>query len=493
MELTTYQVKVNLNGTFEEFPLELAEDETSHLLVKLQDMLRNWPKLAKFDSVQVFKKGEPEMVYELPQAFLSSPMSISIMGTGYVGLVTGVGTCHIGRRVICVDIDEKKVDKICKRIPPIYEKGLKEMLVSLPEKYFSCTTNLREAVMNTDCTFIAVGTPPKENGEQDLKFVESACAELGKILKEKPGHMVVVKSTVSPGTTQNKIKAMIAEHAGHTNFKIAMVPEFLREGLAIEDFLNPYRIVIGVEDQETFEAIKFIYEDFDTPFFKTTLTGAEMIKYASNSLLATKISFANEIGNLCKSLDIDVYEVMDGVGLDERFNRKFLNAGRGFGGSCLPKDVKALVSLGKTLNQPTELLKAVWAVNENQPLKMIELAEKHLGDLKNKTVAVMGLAFKPGTDDIRESPATIIIKELLEKGAKVIGYDQFAQENMEKIYPNITYAKSPTEAIKDADVVLGVTQWPELRDEKLYKGKLFIDGMKFIDKRTTDDYEGICW
>jgi UDPglucose 6-dehydrogenase len=218
-----------------------------------------------------------------------------------------------------------------------------------------------------------------------------------------------------------------------------------------------------------------------------------MIKYASNSLLATKISFANEIGNLCKYLDVDVYEVMDGVGLDKRVNRKFLNAGRGFGGSCLPKDVKALIALGKKTKEPTPLLEAVWEVNEAQPIKMVQLAEKKIGQLKGRRVAVMGLAFKPGTDDVRESPAIIIIRELLKKGAKVVGYDPFAEKNMRVFFPDIEYAASPSAAVKNADVILGVTEWPELRDEKLYKGKPFIDGMKFLSKKTEGNYEGICW
>ncbi len=492
-KLTIYNVRVNLENTSEEFPLELADDERAHLLVKLQGILRKWPKLARFESVQVFKKGEPEVVYQLPNQFLSAPMSISIIGTGYVGLVTGVGTCHIGRQVVCVDTDAGKVRKINARIPPIYEKGLKDMLQRLPAKYFSCTTDLKKAVMDTDCTFIAVGTPPKSDGSQDLSYIKTACEQLGKVLKDKPGHLVVVKSTVAPGTTETIIKKLIAKNAGHTNFRIAMVPEFLREGLALDDFLNPFRIVIGVEDDESFEAIKFIYEDFNTTFFRTSLTGAEMIKYASNSLLATKISFANEIGNLCKKLKVDTYEVMDGVGLDKRFNRKFLNAGRGFGGSCLPKDVKALVALGKSLNEPTTLLNGVWAVNEAQPLKMVELAEKRIGPLKGKRVAVMGLAFKPGTDDVRESPAIIIIKALLERGANVVGYDSFAAGNMKKLFPNIEYAHTPFDAVKGSDVVLGVTEWPELRDDKLYRHTLFIDGMKFLNKKTSGNYEGICW
>ncbi len=296
-----------------------------------------------------------------------------------------------------------------------------------------------------------------------------------------------------PGTTEGLVKRLISENAGHSDFRIAMVPEFLREGLALKDFLYPFRIVIGVGNDEDYEAIRFIYKEFDTVFYKTNIKTAEMIKYASNCLLATKISFANEIGNMCKKLGIDVYEVMDGVGLDKRINRSFLNAGRGFGGSCFPKDVKALIQLGKKLRVRPLLLEAVWRVNEEQPKKLVELAKKRVGVLKGKRVAVLGLAFKPGTDDIRESPAITVIKELLKEGAEVIAYDPAAERNMAKLFPNLAYSPNFDDAISNADVVIGVTEWPELRNEQLFKGKIFIDGMKFLNKRTGKNYEGICW
>ncbi len=465
--------------------------EERYLLVELREKLKALK--TSFTSVEVYKKGQSRPLFKLTPKFLSAPLIISIIGTGYVGLVTGVGLCHRGRKVICVDVDQKKVEMINQRETPIYEKGLQEMLSSLPSRQFTCTTDMKEAVLKSDATFIAVGTPPMDNGDQCLDHIRAVSIELGKILKHKPGHLVVVKSTVIPGTTQNLVKRLITENAGHSKFRVAMVPEFLREGLALEDFLNPARIIIGVENNEDFEDIKFIFKEFKTSFFKTAVAAAEMIKYASNAMLATKITFANEIGNICKHQDIDVYEVMDGVGLDPRIGRAFLNAGRGFGGRCFPKDVKALMHLGRKIREPATLLEAVWQVNERQPLKLVELAKKRVGILKGKQVAVMGLAFKPGTDDVRESPAIIVIRELLRQGAQVIAYDPVASENMAKVFPNIEYGKTPKNVIDKADVVIGVTEWPELRDGRLYEGKVFIDGMKFLNKKTGKDYEGICW
>ena len=484
-------VKIIIKGKEETFQLFCDDSELSHFLV----LLRNWldqQEIKDFDELIVFDEAK-KPIYKLTNKFLEAPLSISVVGTGYVGLVSGVGLCHRGRKVVCVDIDQAKVDMINKRQPPIFEKGLKDMLESLPDQFFEATTDLKKAVMETDATFIAVGTPSMENGEQDLSAIKIVSKSLGEILKEKKGHLVVVKSTVEPGTTERIVKQIIKESAGHSDFEIAMVPEFLREGLAVEDFLYPFRIVIGVEKESVFEKIKFIHKEFETVFYKTTLSGAEMIKYASNALLATKITFANEIGNICKELNIDVYDVMDGVGLDKRINRSFLNAGRGYGGSCFPKDVQALIHLGKKVNNPAIMLEAGWEVNKQQPARLVKLAEKRVGLLHNKKVAVMGMAFKPGTDDIRESPAIVVINELLKKGAQIFAYDPVATGNMKKLFPGVTYGKTPEEIIKEADVVIGVTDWPDLKNEELYKGKVFIDGLKFMNKRSGKDYEGICW
>jgi UDPglucose 6-dehydrogenase len=489
--MAEFKVKVHKLDETLSFPLIVESALEAHALVCLSDYLKGRPELIPYEYIEVFRAGK--LMYRLSPKFSSAPLRISVVGTGYVGLVTGVGLCHRGKKVVCVDIDEEKLKLIQSRKSPIFEEGLQEMLQSLPDAMFSCTSNLKEAVMGTQATLIAVGTPSMDSGEQYLGHIETVAKELGRILKHKPGHIVIVKSTVIPGTTENLVKRLIRENAGHSDFRLAMVPEFLREGLALEDFLYPFRIVAGVEDDEMFEELKFIHKGFKTTFFKTTISGAEMIKYASNALLATKITFANEIGNLCKQLGIDVYEVMDGVGLDKRIERAFLNAGRGFGGSCFPKDVMALIYLGKRLKTRARLLEAVWDVNQAQADRLVELAKKRVGLLKNKAVAVMGLAFKPGTDDVRESPAIRVISRLQKEGAHVMGYDPVAEQNMRKHFPKLEYISSPEEIIRKADVVIGVTEWPELRDESLYKGKVFIDGMKFLNKKTGKDYEGICW
>jgi len=483
------RVKIQSFGIAESYSLSIAGKDKNHILVKLKEFIASL--YDDFDNAFVYEGKK--LLFKLSRSILSAPVSISVVGTGYVGLISGVGLAMRGRKITCVDIDENKINMIKNRISPIFEAGLQEELEKLPKEYFMPTTDLKNAIMNSDATMIAVGTPCKENGEINLGYLKEASKEIGKILKNKHGHLVIVKSTVIPGTTENTVKKAIIETAGHSNFEIAMVPEFLREGLAMNDFLYPDRIVIGAENPSVANKIKFIFKEFETKFYVTTIRTAEMIKYASNSMLAVKISFANEFGNLCKAIGIDVYEVMDGVALDRRINRAFLNAGRGFGGSCFPKDVQAIRYLADQLKVETKLLDSIWALNKEQPKILVKLAEKHLGKLKGKNVAVLGLAFKPGTDDIRESPAIIVINELLKKGANVYGYDPVAEENMKKIFPNIAYAAAPEEAIKNADIVIGVTEWPDLKKEELYKGKIFIDGMKFFNKKTEGNYEGICW
>ncbi len=483
-----YILKIKSYGFTERHKLDISDADKPYLLIKVKEFLSTY---GGFEYAFLYHNGR--LIYKLSEKILEAPTSISVVGTGYVGLITGIGLAMRGRRVICVDIDEEKVQKIKSGKAPIYEVNLQENLEKMNERYFTATTDMEWAIMNTDVTMIAVGTPSKKNGEIDLTYMKEAAKDIGKVLKNKRNHLVIVKSTVVPGTTENIVKQIIQKYAGHDEFDIAMVPEFLREGLAMHDFLYPDRIVIGAESPEVVKKIKFIFKEFDVPFYSTSIKTAEMIKYTSNSFLATKISFANEIGNICKALGIDVYDVMKGVGMDKRISNKFLNAGRGFGGSCFPKDVQAIRHLADTLKVDTKILDSVWALNKEQPKMLIKLAEKKVGSLKGKKVAVMGLAFKPGTDDIRESPAIIVIDELLKRGAKVYGYDPVAENNMKKIFPDIAYASTPEEAVKDADVVIGVTEWPVLKDEKLYEGKIFIDGMKFLNKKTSGNYEGICW
>ncbi len=422
-------------------------------------------------------------------------MKISVIGAGYVGIITGIGFAELGNKVVFVDIDEKKVNAINSGKAPIFEKELNEFMQRNKGKYEA--TKDYDSIADTDITFICVGTPSRDDGSIDLTFIKSAATEIGKVLKTKEDfHVVVVKSTVVPGTTENVVKPIIEKESGKEAFKdfgIAMNPEFLREGNAVHDFFNPDRIVIGVKDERTKEVLETLYQPFNCPKLITDIKTAEMIKYASNAFLATKISFANEIGNICKKLGIDVYEVFKGVGLDHRINPAFFRAGIGFGGSCFPKDVKALIKKAEELREVPKILKAVIEVNEKQPVKMIELLKKHIPDLRYKKIGILGLAFKPDTDDIRESRAIPIVGKLIEEGAKVIAYDPKAMNNFAKLFPQIEYASSAEEVIANSEAVLIVTEWKEF--EKLnYKGKIVIDGRR-IEKAMKEAkiYEGVCW
>ncbi|WP_457549431.1 UDP-glucose dehydrogenase family protein [Archaeoglobus sp.] len=423
-------------------------------------------------------------------------MKISIIGSGYVGIVTGIGFAELNNEVIFVDVDENKVDLINSGKPPIYEKGLEELMQKNKERYYA-TMDYDEAIMNTEVTFVCVGTPSKEDGSIDLKYVESASKAIGKVLANKKDfHIVVVKSTVIPGTTEDVVKPIIEKKSGKKAFEdfgLAMNPEFLREGSAVNDFFNPDRIVIGVKDERTKSILEELYKPLNCPKLVTDIKTAEMIKYASNAFLATKISFANEIGNICKKLGIDVYNVFKGVGLDHRINPAFFKAGIGFGGSCFPKDVKALIRKAEELGEEPKILKAVIEVNERQPLKLIELLKKHIPNLRGKKIGVLGLAFKPDTDDIRESRAIPIVEALLREGVEIIAYDPKAIDNFRKLFPQIEYASSAEDVIAKSDAVLIVTEWNEF--EKLnYNGKIVVDGRR-VEKamREAKIYEGVCW
>ncbi|RLI76566.1 UDP-glucose 6-dehydrogenase [Archaeoglobales archaeon] len=422
-------------------------------------------------------------------------MKVSIVGSGYVGIVTGIGFAELNNEVIFIDIDKDKVEKINSAKPPLYEKGLEELMKKNRDKYVA-TSDYKRAIEYTDVTFICVGTPSKKDGSIDLKFIKSAAVEIGKALKDKGDfHVVVVKSTVVPGTTEDVIKPTIEEKSKKKSFEdfgLAVNPEFLREGNAIEDFFNPDRIVIGAKEEKSKKSLNELYSSFECPKFFTDIKTAEMIKYASNAFLATKISFANEIGNICKKLGIDAYDVFKGVGLDHRINPSFFRAGIGFGGSCFPKDVKALMAKAEEVGENPRLLKAVIEINEKQPLKLIELLKKHVSKLEGEKIGVLGLAFKPDTDDIRESRAIPIVETLIKEGAEIIAYDPKAMNNFAKIFPQLKYANSADEVIANSDAVLIVTEWEEF--EKLnYKGKIVIDGRRVERAREAKIYEGVCW
>lgn len=423
-------------------------------------------------------------------------MKISVIGAGYVGLVTASCLAELGHSIDLIEIDQEKAEMILAGISPINEPGLDDLLSKHISHNLRVITNYNE-VHKSKLSFVCVGTPQMIDGNTDLSMIKAVSKSLGTALSmHDQDHVVIVKSTVPPGTTEGLISSIILGYTGDTENKIkfAMNPEFLREGQAITDFMNPDRIIIGCTEQYVGDTVASVYSGLNAPVMRTAPTVAEMIKYASNALLAMKISFSNEIGNICKRLDIDVYDVMRGVGMDHRISPHFLNAGVGFGGSCFPKDIMSLIKVAESLGENPVLLKSVIKVNEQQPLRMVEMLEKRAGPLAGKVVAVLGLAFKNDTDDVRDSRALPVIKELLRRGALVRAYDPLAIPNMSKIIPDIEYCESTAEALKDADVCLIMTEWPEFGELDcefdLMRGKIIIEGRKILKCGRA---EGICW
>ncbi|NOX71908.1 MAG: UDP-glucose/GDP-mannose dehydrogenase family protein, partial [Candidatus Micrarchaeota archaeon] len=405
--------------------------------------------------------------------------------------------------VVLVDVIEEKVKQINEGKTPIYEEGLEEMLKrNIEEGRIRATTDITDAIKNSEITFISVGTPSREDGSIDLVYIKSAAEDIGKALKEKDSyHVVVVKSTVVPQTTENIVLPIIEEHSGKKagkDFGVAMNPEFLKEGKAVSDFMNPDRIVIGGIDEKSISTIFELYKNSDCPIIKTNPKTAEMIKYAANAFLATKISFSNEIGNLCKKLGIDSYKVADAIGYDNRIERRFLNSGIGYGGSCFPKDVKAILAKGREEGLQMNLLDSVEKVNQNQPNRILEILKEEMPEIEGKTIAVLGLAFKGDTDDIREAPSIKVVGNLLKNGAKVKAYDPKATENFRKLYENVEYYDSAQDAIKEADACLILTEWKEfgpLTDDDFssMRNKLIIEGRRILDPNKVHGFEGICW
>jgi len=429
-------------------------------------------------------------------------MRISVVGSGYVGLITAAGFAEKGHEVVCIDIDKRKVDMINGRKPPIYEKGLKEILDRVVPEKLKASLDLEGSVLKTEVTFICVGTPSDDDGSINLKYVKEVSGELGKILRKKREyHVVVVKSTIIPGSTEQHVIPILekesSKRAGR-DFGVVMNPEFLREGVAIEDFMKPDRIVIGSIDAKSGDMIESLYYKFKAPVLRVNLKTAEMIKYTANSMLAAKISFINEVGNVCKKLGVDVYDVAKGIGLDHRIGPYFINAGPGFGGSCFPKDVKALVHKASEVGVETLLLDAVLKVNDLQPKVMMDILRTKY-KLKGAKVAVLGLAFKAGTDDVRESPALHIIDGLIGEGAQVTAYDPQANESAKRVIgEKIRYAASIKAALKDAELALVVTEWEEFKtvDFSPMKRKRVFDARHIVntDLLSNDvEYDGLCW
>ena len=420
-------------------------------------------------------------------------MKISVIGSGYVGLVTGVCLAKFGHKVIFVDVDRDKINKINQGICPIFEKDLDELLKKYKDN-ISATLDYSNAIYESDLSFICVNTPSTKDGI-NLNYVEQVVIEIAKILKNKNAwYLVVVKSTVLPGTTKSFVLSLLEKYSNKKvgkDFGLAMNPEFLSEGNAVNDFLKPDRIVIGSYDKKSNDFLKQLYKDFSCPIVETSLSAAEMIKYASNAFLATKISFINEIGNFCKHIGIDTYDVADGMGFDKRIGRAFLDSGIGWGGSCFPKDLQALITLADKEGQDAKIIKSIVEVNDKQPLKLLEILKKNNLYKKDKTFGILGLSFKPNTDDIRDSRAIPIIEKLLSLGVNIKVYDPKAMNNFKKLYPNLIYCNSANE-ILNTDIILILTKWDEFK--KLdYSGKVVIDGRKLEEAKKAKIYEGVCW
>ena len=424
------------------------------------------------------------------------PMRISVVGGGYVGLVSSVCLAELGHSVDLIEIDDTKVASLNSGRSPIYEEGLEEMLVKHINHSLTVTKDY-DNLCNTDATFVCVGTPSSSDGSADLSMIRSASRSIGEALGgSRKYHVVVVKSTVPPGTTESVVVPMVLvnHHLKNQDIGFAMNPEFLREGRAIQDFMRPDRVIIGSADDKAGDIVESIYKGLNAPIIRTGLTEAEMVKYTSNAFLATKISFSNEIGNICKDLGIDVYEVMKGVGMDHRINPYFLNAGAGFGGSCFPKDVSALIHLAENLDEDPILLKSVMTINDLQPKRLVDLLEKRIGHLSGKRITVLGLAFKDNTDDVRASRSIYVISELKRRGALVAAYDPRANSSMQSILSDVDYCQNAADALNNADACLVMTEWPEFsgleREFDRMKARVIIEGRRIL---CCEGREGICW
>ena len=422
-------------------------------------------------------------------------MNLVVVGTGYVGLVTAVCMAEKGHNVICLDIDKNKIDYLASgKGSIIYEEGLEELMQKNKDR-LEYSTDFANAYKNADVIFVCVGTPEKKDGSANLTYVFDAVKNIAEMTENEC--VVVIKSTVPIGTN-DKVEKILNEHnKNHVKFHVVSNPEFLAQGTAVHDTLHASRIVIGSEDKKATDIMLNVYKDFDAPKIITNRKSAEMIKYASNNFLALKISFINEIANLCEKIGANIEDVAKGMGFDERIGNKFLSAGIGYGGSCFPKDTKALHWLSTFNDYELKTIKAAIEVNENQKLRLIKKAKKYYKSFENLNIAVLGLTFKPGTDDLREAPSIVNIGIMLDDGANIKAYDPIGIPNFSKIYPeesnNIKYCKTIENTLKDADICFIFTEWKEIKDlnpeifKKYMKTPIVLDGRNCYKTETMEE------
>lgn len=416
-------------------------------------------------------------------------MNISIIGSGYVGLVTGACFAELGNSVICADNNGKKISELKKGLIPIYEPGLEELIAgNVRAKRLRFTSSIKEAVKNCEIIFIAVGTPPLENGEADLTGIENVAYNIAVNID---GYRLIVEKSTVPVETGMWVKRTIQAYIKRKiKFDVASNPEFLREGQAISDFMHPDRVVIGTESKKAADLLTSLYKPLNAPLLITDIKSAELIKHASNSFLAAKISFINAIADICDKVGADITEVAAGIGLDKRIGPGFLNAGIGYGGSCFPKDLDAFITISEKIGYDFELLKAVKRINQRQQEVFIEKIKKALWIIKGKTIGAFGLSFKPNTDDIRNAPALDIIRRLTDEGAKIKAYDPRAREKaQEALSQQVKFCGTPYEACKNSDCLLILTEWDEFKEldftkiKKLLRRPVIIDGRNIYDPK----------
>ncbi|HPC35687.1 MAG TPA: UDP-glucose/GDP-mannose dehydrogenase family protein [Candidatus Marinimicrobia bacterium] len=418
---------------------------------------------------------------------------IAMLGVGYVGLVSGTGLADFGNEVICYDIDKTKIEKLNNGEIPIYEPGLIDLVrKNVAKGRLKFTDDLALAVRESEVIFLAVPTPSGEHGEVDLSYIFNAVDQIAKVIDSFK--VIVTKSTVEVGTNDQIRERLLSHKIAPEMFEIVSNPEFLREGSAVTDFMRPDRVVIGTSSPKALEIMKEIYRPLyliETPIVATDIHTAEMIKYASNAFLATKISFINEIANLCELVGADIQQVAKAMGLDGRIGKKFLHAGPGYGGSCFPKDTLALTKIAEKAGMRATIVEAVIEANNRQKMRVVEKLLKVLPDLSGKTIGILGLAFKPNTNDVREAPALTVIEEILKRGGQIKAYDPEAMKEMRKYYPQITYVASTEDAAKGADALIILTEWNEFRNLDLNYLKSVMKNPIMIDARNIYEPESV--